>query len=243
MRTLDLLLGALGLLLLVAVVIWGLDLDRLVRFGPRWRRRLVGAGLALLAVTGTPALLAPAEAWAAKNDVLTSSSQWKQVAQVWKEAEAITSGKQGAYPFDRAGKKHLLQRLRVCGDSIEALRKAGKISAAGAGLLIKELQLLTRGVQGKRAKEMKLATCYEPMAHTPARDSLKRLKERLPLLEQLARVKRVQPAVLAKVLGTVERDLTLLARKELKSRFAGKQRQEVDRLCKRARKLVKGLRR
>jgi hypothetical protein len=243
MRTLDLLLGALGLLVLSAVVVWGLDLDRLARCGPRWRRRLVGAGLVLLALTGTPALLAPAEAWAAKNDALSGSAKWKQIATTWREAEAIASGKRGAYPFDRAGKKRMLERLRRCGDKIEALRKAGQISAPGAGLLIKDLQLLTRGVQGKRAKSMRMATCYEPMPHFPARDGLKRLKERLPLLEQLSRVKRVQPAVLAKVLLTVERDLALLARKEMRARFAGKQRQEVARLCKRASALVKRLKR
>jgi len=243
MRTLDLLLGALGLLVLVVVVVWGLDLDRLARFGPRWRRRLVGAGLALLTLTGTPSLLAPAEAWAAKNDALTSSSQWKQIAATWKDAEAIAAGKRGAYPFDRAGKQRMLERLRACGAKIEALRKAGKISAAGAGLLIKDLQLVTRGVQEKRPKGMRMASCYEPMPHFPARDGLKRLKERLPLLEQLSRVKRVQPQVLAKVLVTVEQDLALLARKEMRGRFSGKQRREVERMCKRARQLVKGLKR
>jgi len=46
------LLGLLGLVILAALVVIGLDLRRARTEGPRWRRRLVAPGLALLAAAG-----------------------------------------------------------------------------------------------------------------------------------------------------------------------------------------------
>jgi len=46
------LLGALGLVILAALVVIGLELRRARRAGPRWRRRLVAAAMALLSAAG-----------------------------------------------------------------------------------------------------------------------------------------------------------------------------------------------
>ncbi|HNW92119.1 MAG TPA: hypothetical protein PKM88_04325 [bacterium] len=51
-RTTGLLITATGVLLVAALLMLGVDLRRAAQTGPRWRRRLVAAGLALLAALG-----------------------------------------------------------------------------------------------------------------------------------------------------------------------------------------------
>lgn len=45
-------LGLLGLVIVVALVVIGLDLRRAKTHGPRWKRRIIAAGLAVLAAVG-----------------------------------------------------------------------------------------------------------------------------------------------------------------------------------------------
>ncbi len=51
-RTGELLLTAGGVVLVVVLALKGTDLQRAARVGPRWRRRLVAAGITLLTATG-----------------------------------------------------------------------------------------------------------------------------------------------------------------------------------------------
>jgi len=45
-------LGLLGVIVLGALIVMGADTDRAARTGPRWKRRLITAGLVLLAALG-----------------------------------------------------------------------------------------------------------------------------------------------------------------------------------------------
>jgi chorismate mutase len=101
------------------------------------------------------------------------------------------------------------------GPRIGTLQKDGLLSESEAGLLKSELSGIVEGVEAKRAVDQRMATCYEPGMIRPAHDSLKRLQERLPLLEKLAAAKSVNPEVVAKVLCTVEDDLAILSRPKL----------------------------
>jgi len=47
-----LVLGLLGLVIVVALVVIGMDLRRAKTRGPRWKRRIIAAGLAVLAAVG-----------------------------------------------------------------------------------------------------------------------------------------------------------------------------------------------
>ena len=59
--------------------------------------------------------------------------------------------------------------------TLARLEKAGLLSRPEAGLLEKELALLTGRVQAMRPTEMRMATCYEPMAFTPGSYSAARI--------------------------------------------------------------------
>jgi len=201
-----LLLGLLGLLVIAWLVLRRRDVHQAAHHASAWRQRLLVAGLTLLAAVGyMPASLAgkgPTGPAAVKGN-----KGWRRIAAVWQEAEAIASGTRGSYPFDRAGKKRVLDELAAAEGLADALAREGKLQPATAALLKLELQYLARGVTSKRPTEMKNATCYKPMLHRPAQDALRRIEQRLPLLEKLARSRRVQAAVLRTAVAAVERDL------------------------------------
>jgi len=136
-------LGALGLLLLAWLVVRRRDLIQASRRGPRWRQRLVTAGLLLLATLGVvPASSAGPPRRAAPG--ATTTAEWQKIDATWIEAEAIARGKKGPYPFDQAGKKQMLDRLTTAQGLVDQLQQAGKIDAGTAGLLKLDLQTITR---------------------------------------------------------------------------------------------------
>jgi hypothetical protein len=219
-RAIHLLIALLGALAVAAIVLLGYDVYRSARAGPRWKRRLLGAGLALLTAIGLPACesgTADAAPTATEDgteaETLADAAGWKRLTATWRDSEAIASGKRGPYPFDEKGKKRALAALDRAVADVGALVGAGLLTNAEAGLLKLDLAELKLGVQAKRPTEMRGALCYQAMLFRPARDSLNRLKARTPLIEKLAAAETVQPAVVGKVLAAVERDLATLAEK------------------------------
>ncbi|HPD16284.1 MAG TPA: hypothetical protein PLE19_15130 [Planctomycetota bacterium] len=239
------LLALAGLLVIGALVAWGVDTHRAATSGPRWRRRLVTAGLAVLAALGAygcdsgAGVPRPVADQAAANDVpLPDTPEWKHIETTWREASEVASGKRGPYPFDRAGKEKLLAALKAAVAGVEALQQRAALSDAAAGLLKQDLALLERGVQENRPTEMKMATCYAPMPFRPVEDSLKRLADRLPLLEKLAAAGKVPRQVIGKVIATVERDITTLGDEKLLAGLVEPDRQRAEETRKAAADLV-----
>jgi hypothetical protein len=248
-RTLSIFIAIFGTVIVIALILLGRDLRRAARTGPTWKRRLVTAGLVLLGALG---ITSGCSDWAGLGGgyAITGASfedpippgrsldetrHWKHLAATWREAEEIGSGKRGNYPFNERGKKRILDDLATAKSNLGTLQHAGLLSVSEAGLLEKELDLLTSRVQAMRPTEMRNATCYEPMMFTPAQDSLNRLADRLPLLEKLAQSNTVQPQVVAKVLDTVDKDLVLLGKPEMLDRLTDEQKaaaQEVTRAAK-----------
>ncbi|MFW6162261.1 MAG: hypothetical protein ACODAJ_05785 [Planctomycetota bacterium] len=235
-RALGLVAALLGAAVVAGLLLLGYDVCRAARSGPPWRRRLLGAGLALLAALGLPACEgAGARPPTVAEDgtdakTLADAVGWKRVMATWRESEAIASGERGAYPFDRKGKKRALAAIDQAVADADALCKAGLLSEAEAGLLKLDLAELKAGVQAKRPTEMKMATCYEPMMMTPARDSMQRLAARLPLLEALAADETLQPGVARKVLASVEQDRATLSKPQMIERLPDPDRQKAREL-------------
>ena len=212
--------GIAGLVLVGALVLFGADLGRASRTGPRWKRRLLTAALALLSSAGVYLAARPLTAADRPSSVdtagplglpkgeLAQTPHWKRLMATWKEADDVGSGRRGAYPFNAKGKKALLAWLGTSDRDVDALAAAGMLTAPEAALLKKELARLTEGVQFKRPTEMKGFTCYVPMMPlTWPGFSRRRIDDRLPLLRRLADAETVHPQVAAKVLETLETDL------------------------------------
>jgi len=208
-------LGIAGLLLVVALVVLGADLHRAARSGPRWKRRILAAALALLSGVGIfvsgPEVVA---AWTAPTSgeiaamPLADTPPWRRLMATWREAEAVATGQRGAYPFSRRQKERLLSELAAGAGEVDTLVTAAQLDVAEAELLKRELLRLTRGVDAKRPVEERNTTCYLPTPLFREQDvSLCRIVDRLPLLQSLLQARTVQPAVVAKVAATLEADL------------------------------------
>jgi len=247
-RAAGLVIALLGVLALGILLVIGADVYRAARAGPRWRRRLVGAGLLVLASLGflpaagaaaeeKPKAVTPADKAAPRAD-LDQRAEWQWIVEVWRDAAPVAEGRRGPYPFNEVQRKNLLDRLAGTPDRIDTLRKDGLLSEAEAGLLKAELGYVVRGVQSMRPTEMRMATCYKPMMVVPARDSLKRLQERLPLLEKMAEAKALKPEVLVKVRGTVELDLATLGNPKWVEPFKEDERAEAKKACDAARAAI-----
>lgn len=247
-------IAAMGVVIIGILVLAGMNLVRAANSGPRWKRRLIQAGLFALASLGIAPVRAaepitPATRRAEAGQDITGIEAWRGLVAVWREADEVASGKRGMYPFSEAGKKQLLERLNRALDDVESLRKSATLTDAEAGLLRDNLRALIRGVEAKRPTEMKMATCYRPMMSTPVKDSLQRLADRLPLLKAMAEQGTLRPGVVERILPAIEADLKTLSedenyrylneetRKESKSR-ADAARREFQPLIERIRELA-----
>jgi hypothetical protein len=220
-----------GFAVALLLAILGVDLVRACRTGPKWKRRLIGAGLVLLAAMGfaptggcraTPEESTPAAfadpATPAKD--LSESTAWQRILAAWNEAQEIASGKRGDYPFDEKGKQQVLANLKQAEADAAELQATKLISEHEAGLLLKDLRVLTAGVQYKRPTEEKNFTCYDIVAVQPGQSSFQRLSDRLPLLEKLSAAQTIHPEVVEKVLAGIEADIATLAKEESLKEFA-----------------------
>jgi hypothetical protein len=128
----------------------------------------------------------------------------------------VASGSRGPYPFNEAGQKRLLDSLATAGRALDSLVADGRLAKPAAELLRKDLALLDGKVRGFRPTEMKGATCYEPMMmRVPQRESLERLRARLPLVERLEAGGKLPRAVLEKLFKGLEADLAELRKPSL----------------------------
>ena len=247
-RVTGLLMGICGLLMVAALVLAGLDLRRAASTGPHWKRRLLAAGILLLALIGVPACEKepPPEGGALgttttgtlpKAGDLSQSPRWQRLSATWREASEVASGARGAYPFNEAGKKRMLDGLTTVAADLDSLQQSELLTAAEAGLLRKDLVVLVQDVQAKRPTEMRMATCYIPLPFVPpARESMRSLADRLPLLEQAAQSARLHQEAVSKVLVTIDKHLAVLDKENLLAELDEAERAEAEAL----REQVKG---
>ncbi len=211
-RTMTLWLGIVGLLVLAVFIFLGRNLDEAASRGPRWKRRLMAAGLSLLGLLGyQPALLAGRAGRQGKvmHKGLAENQDWKQILEIYRDAEKIASGSWYGEPFDAAGKKNVLANLAKAAKIAQHLHSIGLLTKAEAALITTQLQDLSTRVSRFRVKRPgPRPTCYKV---APPRAAYKRsvatLKKQLPLLKRLRSQKVLHPEVLQLVKQRIERDL------------------------------------
>lgn len=211
-------LAVAGLLLVLVLLVLGRDALRVGAPGPRWRRRLVAAGLGLLGALG---LAAPLSVLAADPPGvehaagLEAHPRWKRLQELAREAEEIAGGARGDYPFSAAQRQELWGRFGAAGGDLGALVVAGVLERAEAELFGQWLQALQGRVARLRTTEAREATCYKPVpVFTRAQEAeaaARRLERRLPLVRELVAAKTLHPRVLAKIVQLVEADRAALA--------------------------------
>jgi len=257
--------GVLGVVVVLLLLFFRADLRRHCVVGPRWKRRLVSAGLMLLGATGFGADLGctkKAQPGPTPNDKIeqpapdekpevtpvekpkpkpqAETEPWKSIEQTTSAAREVAAGKKGQYPFDRVGRKKMIAALDDAIKQVGALATDGKINKGEAGLWQEDLKLLRSRVWEFRPTEMKTASCYEPMPMIiPAKQSLERIQARLPLLGKMVEADKLHPGVARKVLVQIDKDLAVLSSAaELKKLRTDKDRKLAKKYAKAAQMLV-----
>jgi len=237
-RVLDLVLALAGLIVVGILVAWGIDAARAATAGPRWRRRLVTAALALLAALGVPA--AGAEAAppkAAKPDPADSSADWQAIHEAWA----------AALPLAKSGKSTTAQRkaadakMKAAAEAAKRLVAKGLLASQEADLLNVELANLRSDIYREPPTDCKV-TCYDMAYISEAQQSLQRLNKRLPLLEKLLARGKVNAVAGAKIIAGIEADLAILSDAN-RLRELGQEQQSAARAAsEKARRAVQRLR-
>jgi hypothetical protein len=212
-RTAQILWALLGAVAVLLILVCGVNVYRWARTGPRWRRRLVTAGLFLLAAFGLGDFVirdsvAEAQPVVTKPAAtpLVETAQWKKITHAWQ----LTA------PFAATGKSTVAERKQVdealkdARTAIGDLLKQGRIIQAEADLLNKDADRV-RGEVYRNPPTDRRITCYKRMYITPAGVSLRRINQRLPMLKALTESGRITPEVTARVLPSIESDLAVLA--------------------------------
>jgi hypothetical protein len=169
---------------------------------------------------------------------LAESAEWQRTLATTREASEVASGDRGPYPFDNAGKQELLQRLSAATDDISSLAIAGLMTDTEAALLGKEIALLVDGVATKHTREEKDSKRFMPVLFTPERDSMKRLTESVPLLEQLLAGGKVTETAFEKIASAIERDVDALAEGENIAKLEDGEREHALQLRDKAAKIL-----
>ncbi|MHC4716258.1 MAG: hypothetical protein ACYS5V_04760 [Planctomycetota bacterium] len=240
-------IAVLGVVAVAVFALLGRNLYRAARTGPAWRRRVLTAGLFVLAGLGLSACGDSSEPDDDKivivaGQPLQQTDAWKQLTATWKEAREIADGKRGGYPFTRAGKDRMLARMCRAGRQIDALCDAALLDPTESALLLAELDVLTGRVNRFRTWENRLATCYVAGRISPAESSMERLTARLPLLKELAGRQTLKREVMEKVLKTIEADLETLGKQDLVKLLPADQRARAGELRRETQTHLDGIR-
>ncbi len=236
-RAANIVLAALGCVAVIALLLLGADALRAAESGPRWKRRLLGAGLVLLAAMGLSSCsradapgtqpvqaAGPATTPAA---ALEETPEWKTILEGWKAlSPLITTDAQLKVTEDQFARVNA---------AAEDLARSGQITPSEKLILLNEAARLRQ----EGTVNYKIATtCYDSMLVAPAPASLKRLSDRLPLLRQLAVGGALHPAVMAKVLPSVEEDLRWITDEKSLKAIPDAEREQAEKVRTEAAKLV-----
>jgi hypothetical protein len=146
-RTMNIVFAALGLagLVVIAVLaIWGADIRRAARSGPKWKRKTVAAGLLLLAMMGfggcgggadeepEPQAAAVRDADKRKKAI---AEAWRGLDAAWEHGTDYAFGRHGLWPFDKAAKDAVLKRTDQFDAHVAVLERFGEIRAIEADAL------------------------------------------------------------------------------------------------------------
>lgn len=202
MRTLTLVLGLFGLLALLVLVLRGIDPRSRLGSGPLGR--LLSAGLTLLALATGSCAGTPVEARTCPEPAapLRGTAEWKRISGAWGKRAGMD---RGSWKPSERQKEALQRELYAAARDVDALVKTKKLSDLGGEALKQELYAMASNLVPPKPPPPG-ATCYEPMP-PPEHMAYGRLNGRLPLLEKMVKARKLQPAVVCRVLDGMEREL------------------------------------
>ncbi len=148
---------------------------------------------------------------------LEQSSDLRAVVGAWAYAKPLaTSGKSTT-----AERRAADEKLAAAKAAIGRLVQTGELSSAEAELLKVEATNIREDIYRGPPTD-RMVKCYISISTTPARRSLGRLAQRLPLIEKLAAGGKLNAAACEKIIAAVRADLGVLAHEELRAEMINK---------------------
>ncbi|MBM4042029.1 MAG: hypothetical protein FJ290_26335 [Planctomycetes bacterium] len=238
-RTLGIVFAVAGLFLLAALVLLGCDAWRAARTGPRWRRRLVGAALMLLAALGLPTFAGEGDppAVAPRRTTPDASADWQAIHEAW--AAALPLAKTGK--STSAQRKAADDKMKAASEAAKRLVAKGLLAQQEADLLAMELANLRNDIYREPPTDFR-GTCYDMAYIPPAQQSLQRLNQRLPLVEKLLEGGKVNPTAGGKIIAGIEADLAILKDPKHIEQLKGDERARADAARDKAAQAIQRLR-
>jgi hypothetical protein len=167
-RTVNIVLAALGLagLVVIAVLaIWGADIRRAARSGPKWKRKTVAAGLLLLALMGfggcggvadeepEPQAAAVRDADKRKKAI---AEAWRGLDAAWEHGADYAFGRHGPRPFDKATKDAVLKQTEQFDLHAATLERLGEIKNIEADALRLEWDFIQERIELLPAADLRI---------------------------------------------------------------------------------------
>ena len=172
------------------------------------------------------------------DPVLDATAQWKSVKEAWRFIAplAADSSKSTSVQRVEADKK-----MKAALAAIDGLVKAAKLTPPEAALLTGEAERLKREMYRSPPADMRVK-CYKRKHFSRGEVSLARIQKRLPLLQKLAADKKLSPAVMGRVLPTLQRDVETLSTPRLVKRMDDKLEPKVPGALKQAKAVLAKIR-
>jgi hypothetical protein len=152
------------------------------------------------------------------DPVLDSTAQWKTVKEAWRFIAPLAAKSSASTTAQR---KQADEKMKAALAAIGGLAKAGKLTQSEATLLTGEAARL-KGEMYRSPPADTRVKCYKRKHFPRGEVSLARIQRRLPLLQKLAAQKKLSPAVMGRVLPTLERDVQTLSTERLVRRMDDK---------------------
>jgi len=152
------------------------------------------------------------------DPALDSTAGWKKVKAAWRFIAPLAANSSKSTSVQR---KQADEKMKAALAALSGLVKAGKLAAAEAALLTAEAERLKGEMYRSPPADMRVK-CYKRKHFSRGEVSLARIQKRLPLLQKLAAQKKLSPAVIGRVLPTLERDVQTLSTPRLVRRMDDK---------------------
>ncbi len=166
---------------------------------------------------------------------LERTREWQTITDGWNFFEPLAvSGKS-----TEAQRKEADAKLFATGKAIIALAATHKLSDEEAQLLLQEARKLSDDIYHNIPPES-CVVCYVMMVIPPAKQSLERISQRLPLLQKNAGT--LQSSVLDKILPALEADLKILGDEKQLAQLPGAEREKARSLRDGAAETLKKIR-
>jgi hypothetical protein len=152
------------------------------------------------------------------DPLLDRTAQWKMVKAAWRFIAPLAAD---SHKSTSAQRKQAAEKMKAALAALDGLVKAGKLTQPEATLLTSEAERLKGEMYRSPPADMRVK-CYKRKHVSRGEVSLARIQKRLPLLQKLVADKKISPAVMGRVLPTLQRDVETLSTPRLVKRMDDK---------------------